>query len=101
MLFRAGNIQSDFNRDQFTFPVEGRNPLINPHQAAPYIDYGTAEEPDVQAHRSLATLIVSQATAALASGEVVQLISKVQIPENKTGVWNFQGWKDTADKARN
>ena len=100
-LFRAAKIQRDFNRDRFTFPVEGWSPLIDPHQDAPQIDYGTAEEPDVQAHRSLATLIVIQATAALASGEVVQLLSKVQIPENKTGVWNFQGWKDTADEARN
>ena len=31
---------------------------------------------------------------------MVQLLSKVQIPENKTGVLKFQGWKDTADESR-
>ena len=31
-LFRAAKIQSEFNRDRFTFPVEGWNPLIDPHQ---------------------------------------------------------------------
>ena len=89
MIFRAAHSQQKINNERFKFPVEGWNPNIDPHQDAPFIDYGTPTEPEVLATRSLTTLIVSQATAVLSTGETVQLLSKIQVPENKTGVWNF------------
>ena len=91
VIFRAAQSQQKFNNERFTFPVEGWNPNIDPHQDAPFIDYGTSTEPEVLATCSLTTLIVSQATAVLSNGETVQLLSKIQVPENNTGVWNFQG----------
>ena len=58
----------------------------------------TEAETDVQDARNLATLIVRQAKDVMDTGVTVQLLWKVQIPENKGEVCNFQGWRDMANE---
>ena len=41
-IFRATQAQSNFIHDSLTFPVERWNPLIDPYQDAPFIEYGTS-----------------------------------------------------------
>ena len=53
----------------------------------------------MEATQSIATLMITQATATMEQGKQVFLFDKVKVPEGKTGTWFVQGDKRTCDQS--
>ena len=99
-FYRCAVRHAEWEKNRFTFPIEHVHPAVNPHCDAPFIDWGTKDEPKVEATQSIATLMITQATATMEQGKQVFLFDKVQVPEGKTGTWFVQGDKRTCDQSR-
>ena len=99
-VYRCACNHAKWTRERFTFPIEKVSANVDPYSDAPHIDWGTAENPRVEATQSLATLILTQAVGKLDNGQDVFLFEKVQLPQGKEGTWFLQGAKETADQAR-
>ena len=80
-----------WTKDRLTCPIEKVSANVDPYSDAPHIDWGTTENPRVEATQSLATLILTQAVGKLDNGQDVFLFEKLQLPQGREGTWFLQG----------
>ena len=89
-VYRYACSHAKWTKERFTFPIEKVSVNVDPYSDAPHIDWGTAQDPRVEATQSLAMLILTQEVGKLDNGQDVFLFEKVQLPQGKEGTWFLQ-----------